>query len=187
MDDTTKQRVEKLASSLGSERHVLERIRIELERRGWSAAELARRTEAAARETSGGAISRSVLSRLLNPKATDRRHISIDQLVALANVFDCSVSELLLPPSAMEIAQTLKALTEGPQLQSNAYSAQRALESAQGRIVDAMRADPGVWLARVADAIEEAYRDAGDPSDSLRVMFLRGVIDKYHQAREEQA
>ncbi len=173
--------VEMLANSLGSERNVVERIRAELAARGWSQAELSRRMEVHAAGSTGGAIHPVVLCNVLG--GVTGRHVSIDQLVTLAALFEVTVAEMLLPPDAMEMAAVLRALADGPRLQGLADEFAGKLADAQGRVVGAMEAD-SYWVRHVADALEQAIREVEsqgrEMSDSFRCRFLGGVIDRHY-------
>jgi transcriptional regulator with XRE-family HTH domain len=178
--------VEQLASALGTERNVVERIRAELARRGWTQAELSRRMEEHAEGTTGGVLHPVVLSKLLGG---DRgRHVSIDQLVTLAGVFEVSVAEMLLPPAAMETAEVLRAMADGPRLQRESDASASALARARDLIAHAMLTS-SFWREHVADALESALRDAerqGRPiGDSLRMAFLGAVSDRYWELKQE--
>ena len=177
--------VELLANTLGSERNVVERIRAELAERGWTQAELTRRMEQHARGSSGGVLHPVVLSKLLGG---DRgRHVSIDQLVTLAGVFGVSVAEMLLPPGSLEMAAVLRALADGPRLQREAMLADAVVVEAQDVVAQAMLSDP-MWLARVADDLEEAVDTTQAQrrplSDSVRVQFLRGIVERHAELKK---
>lgn len=147
--------------------------------------------KAAADDTTGGVITTAVLSKLLNPpKGADRRHVSIDQLVTLAKVFECSISALLLPPSAYDTAETLEALSKGAEVQRRADMARWELEKAQARVVRAMLNEPGVWVETVAnmaeDTVNDVKRQGRELGDSFRAGFLLEVLKQYGNQRKAE-
>lgn len=185
MEPHDKSKIEALASTLGSERNVVERIRAELNRRSWSQAELTRRMEGHAQGSTGGVLHPVVLSKLLGG---DRgRHISIDQLVTLAGVFEVSIAELLLPPESFAMAEVLRALADGPGLQRDALLAESAVVKAQDVVARAMASD-ATWVSHVADELERTVDDVSEQgrplSDSVRATFLHGVLRRYDELKE---
>ncbi|MEQ6901812.1 helix-turn-helix transcriptional regulator [Nocardioides sp. YIM 152588] len=195
MNAQDKVSVELLANALGSEKNVIERVRSELARRGWSQAELSRRMEAHAAGTTGGVIHPVVLSKLLG--GDSGRHVSIDQLVTLAAVFEVTVAEMLLPPDSMAMAEVLRAMAEGPRLERARVLAEGTLATAasdvlaaQEVIARAMLSD-GFWVSHIADALEDEVKAAEaqgrPPSDSIRVAFLAGVVQLYEDLKGSQS
>lgn len=186
MNAKDKASVELIANSIGSERNVVDRIRHELERRGWSQAELSRRMESHASGSTGGVIHPVVLSKLLSG---DRgRHVSIDQLVTLAAVFDVSVAEMLLPPGALQMADALRALADGPGLQRAHVTASAHLRAAQDKVARGMLS--GDLTQRVLDDLEAEVAKAESQgyalSESIRATFLTGVVDRFRELKEAQ-
>jgi transcriptional regulator with XRE-family HTH domain len=80
----------KRPSSVGGEANLSRRIAFERERRGWSYGTLAQRMTAA-----GAPVAASALQRV--EKSEPRRRVTVDELLALADVFEVSVEELLMP------------------------------------------------------------------------------------------
>lgn len=76
------------ARSIGGEANLSERITRELDSRGWSPATLAERLTAA-----GCPIQTSAVYKIIN--GDPPRRITVDELLALATVFDTSVDDLL--------------------------------------------------------------------------------------------
>jgi transcriptional regulator with XRE-family HTH domain len=83
--------VAKTSSWLESEDNVAAQVRLERESRGWSTAELAERMRAV-----GCPINQSAIWRI--ESGTPRRRISVDELVAMARVFETTLQDLTLPP-----------------------------------------------------------------------------------------
>jgi transcriptional regulator with XRE-family HTH domain len=99
--ESDRQSTYRLVSELGSEKYVIERIREEMEKRGWSQAELSRRMELSKR-CSGGVLTQGVLSKMLRGGQDGRgRHVSIEQLITLSKVFSVPLNELLVPASTL--------------------------------------------------------------------------------------
>lgn len=101
----------RLVAEQGSEKYVIERIREEMEKRGWSQAELSRRM--------GGVLSQGVLSKMLRGGEYGRgRHVSIDQLITLSKVFSVPLDELLVPEGTMAHIRGWRYLMEAADLQA---------------------------------------------------------------------
>lgn len=106
----------RLVAELGSERYVVERIRVEMDKRGWSQAELSRRMEESAREGNGGVLHQGVLSKLL--RGDRGRHVSIDQLITLSKVFAIPLNELLVPDAVLSNVRGWRYLMEAADVQN---------------------------------------------------------------------
>lgn len=74
-----------------SEDALARRVKVERERRGWSQETLARRVE----DVLGGGFPQSAVSRI--EKGRGRRSITVEELLALSDVFGIPFDELLLP------------------------------------------------------------------------------------------
>lgn len=98
--------------TLGSERVVAARLKLERERRGWTYDALARRMEA-----EGVPIQISALHKI--EKADPPRRVTLDEAIALANVFKIELKELVEPIAfteqrwAEEVARDFIAATSG--------------------------------------------------------------------------
>jgi len=91
--------------SVGREEDLARRIAYERQHRGWSYAGLASRmTER------GCAIDSSALYKIENSKP--RRRITVDELVALSNVFGISMHDFLAPPEVAADKRAAKLLEE---------------------------------------------------------------------------
>ncbi len=77
----------------GPEADAAIRVALERERRGWSAAELARRMT-----TAGCPINQSAVNKI--EQGDPPRRITVDELVAFAKVYELEVEDLLLPAHA---------------------------------------------------------------------------------------
>lgn len=91
----------------GPEADAASRIAIERERRGWSAAELARRMTGA-----GCEINQSAVNKI--EQGDPPRRITVDELVAFAKVYELEIEDLLLPAHAArdkEIAESYRRIS----------------------------------------------------------------------------
>jgi len=84
---------------VGSELAVHERVRLELEARGWSPARLAKEMTDV-----GCPIVHTAVYSWINPDETKRRNVSLDEATALARIFGVSLEEMLAPSEAVERA-----------------------------------------------------------------------------------
>lgn len=89
--------------SLFAEPHVAVRIATERESRGWSYDGLAKRLTGL-----GCAIQSSAIYKI--EKAKPRRRITVDELIAFAQVFDLSVEEMLADPTQRRSAEAVRLL-----------------------------------------------------------------------------
>ncbi len=108
------------ARSIASEDNLARRITYEREQRGWSYAGLAQRMTA-----QGCAIDQSALYKV--EKGSPRRRISVDELVAISEVFALPMTELLAPPELMAERQVLSILERYRQARAEVRVAQEAL------------------------------------------------------------
>jgi transcriptional regulator with XRE-family HTH domain len=106
--------------SIASEDNLARRVAYEREQRGWSYAGLAQRMTA-----QGCAIDQSALYKI--EKGTPRRRISVDELVALSEVFAIPVADMLAPPELMAQRQVLDVLERFRQAKAELRAAQDAL------------------------------------------------------------
>lgn len=112
------------ARLIGGERNLARRVSFEREKREWTYEGLASRMTAA-----GCAIQASALYKI--EKADPPRRITVDELVALAKVFDTSVEDLLRPLGAVlsaEVAKMMQAAADAEQLLDRAIEALAAAE-----------------------------------------------------------
>jgi transcriptional regulator with XRE-family HTH domain len=118
------------ARSIASEDNLARRITYERERKGWSYAGLAQRmTE------KGCAIDQSALYKI--EKGNPRRRISVDELVALQEVFGIAMNALLAPPEFVAKEAAVQALEEYRQ-------ARAAYHNALQQLVEISKADPRI-------------------------------------------
>jgi len=112
--------------TIASEAHLAERITHERAKQGWSYAGLAQRMANA-----GCAIDQSAIYKM--EKAKPRRRITVDELVALAEVFGISVGDLLVPNG-------LQADHEAVHLYERVLGARRARDAADDALTAAQSA-----------------------------------------------
>lgn len=163
MDDIERDerdRLRKMVYAMASERHVMDRVRDELAARGWKQIDLVRRMEDAAQDKNkvgrGGVISRGALSKLLGDGRG--RHVSIDQLVTLAAVFDVPLEELLVPRAAADEVKGWRKFQEATEIRNEI----RHLLNRYGDLIT---------------VIDDLARENAD---------LRSAIQAYHDDAEER-
>lgn len=131
--------------ALAGEQHVAERVAVERERRGWSYEQLAR-----AMTNAGCPMNQSAMYKI--EKGEPRRRITIDELMAFAQVFGTNVSDLLLDRSIGADAHAAKLFVAWDEAQRKADAAREAYEKHVG-------VNPDV-VQRIMQAASE--RPAGD-------------------------
>lgn len=95
--------------SLKSEESLARRIEFERKRRKWTHDGLADRMKRVGCPIRGSAIYKIENGNRRAPDGTPlRRGISVDELVALAKVFETSLDDLLLPPEVVETSQAVE-------------------------------------------------------------------------------
>ncbi|HEX2361561.1 MAG TPA: helix-turn-helix transcriptional regulator [Jiangellaceae bacterium] len=119
--------------SIASEDNLARRIAHEREQRGWSYAGLAQRMTA-----QGCSIDQSALYKI--EKGRPRRRISVDELVALSEVFAVPVHELLAPPELAAKKVVLEALQRHRE-------ALAALAVTEGELFELVKGDEQVQAA----------------------------------------
>ena len=108
------------ARSIASEDNLARRITYEREQRGWSYAGLAQRMTA-----QGCAIDQSALYKI--EKGAPRRRISVDELVAISEVFALPMTELLAPAELVAKRTAVEALERYRQARAAYYEAMHQL------------------------------------------------------------
>jgi len=121
--------------SIASEDHLARRIAYERERHGWSYAGLAQRLTAV-----GCAIDGSALYKI--EKGSPRRRISVDELVALSDVFGVPVAELLVPPELHAERRVLEALEEYRRLASQMTELDARISAIVAEVSDLLSQHP---------------------------------------------
>jgi transcriptional regulator with XRE-family HTH domain len=141
-------------------------------RRGWSAAELGRRMEAA-----GAAWDRSIVANLEGGR---RRVVTVDELLALGVVFDVAPAYLCIPldnrptqyvPGRVEGADAVRAWFCGeqplPGVDEESYRREVSVAELRRRVNDPPATADANHLLRVAQQLEEAARAIrGDHGES---------------------
>lgn len=172
----------KLVTELGSEDYLAARITAERESRGWSQSELARQLQ----QRVGASIHQTAISKIEKPR-NGRRAITVDEAIAFAKVFDIPLGELLLPPESMRHISIARGLAEGPDLLGEHLSAESRYRGRVRDLAGATAADP-YWAGQLADQLEAAIRQATergtDPDDSVKVLFLRDVLELRSRLRD---
>lgn len=173
--------IHKLVVEMGAERFIIERVRAELDARGWSQRQLSDKTKEV--RNGKGTIHQGVLSALLKPGSG--RHISIDQLITLAEVFNLPIAELLVPDDALANMRGWRYLLEAGELQNeirhltHRYNERlidlRALMTASPQLVDRVREYQQELVERLAH--EDDDTDWGPNVDVQAMNQLR--INRY--------
>lgn len=135
--------------TVGTEDSLAQRIRAERERRGWTYEALASRMEAV-----GCPIQPSAIYKV--EKGKPRRRVTVDEFVALANVFELELADLLLPielVSDREARRLLdrylhaeEAMEEAAQSAREAFEALRALVADRPDTFEALVATLRSWI-----------------------------------------
>jgi transcriptional regulator with XRE-family HTH domain len=138
-----------IGRTINVEEHLARRIALERETRDWSYEELARQMTEAGCKIAGSAIFKI-------EKGTPRRRVTVDELVALGEVFKLPYNRLLIPLEveyeklANEKIKYIKALQEASRnLRGEFAELEAALHNdpALERMVDALMGDD--WRARL--------------------------------------
>jgi transcriptional regulator with XRE-family HTH domain len=137
------------ARSLTGEPQLAERIGYERERRGWSYEQLAKRMTDV-----GCPMNQSAIYKI--EKATPRRRITVDELLAFAKVFDTNISALLLGGIGDD-AHAAKLLQKWDQAEEKAEAAQREVDAAREEFMRYAGADPKD-MQRISQAASERPR-----------------------------
>jgi transcriptional regulator with XRE-family HTH domain len=116
---------------LFAEPFVAARVALERETRGWSYEGLAKRMTDV-----GCPIQASAIYKI--EKATPRRRITVDELVAFAKVFDLSVEELMVDP-AQAMSRQIAQLLERFHALRRSYQANQAMAAKQAAEMQAVR------------------------------------------------
>lgn len=128
-----------------AEDHLAQRIKLEREKRGWTYEGLAKRMTDV-----GCPINQSALYKV--EQAQPRRRITVDELVALARVFEVSVEDLLTDPKLLAVRAVVPLLSEWQDLKARRY---RVLEEVK---------------RRQAEIEEQVKRIAADSSEAMTVI-----------------
>jgi transcriptional regulator with XRE-family HTH domain len=123
--------------SIASEHALARRIANERERRGWSYDGLASRMTKA-----GCAIQSSAIYKI--EKSDPPRRITVDELVAFAEVFAVPVQDLLLPPEIAAKRQLVGLLTDWEIARRRSAEAKDVEETAWGALTDYVSGNPEV-------------------------------------------
>jgi transcriptional regulator with XRE-family HTH domain len=153
--------------TMRSEASLARRIEYERQRRGWSLEGLSKRLTDA-----GCAIQASAIYKI--EKGDPPRRIAVDELVALAAVFDVDVASLLLPPETVADQETVRlweayvaAHAAGMAADERRDAAWHALgqhmkSSPEARgSVERMLSDMPDWGPRLLEALEDAGASRG--------------------------
>jgi transcriptional regulator with XRE-family HTH domain len=144
-----------VAGSIGSERSLARRIVYEREKRGWKQVALASRLTAA-----GCPMTQSGISKIENVEAP--RRITVDELVALSQVFGIRAEELLLPPelvadqAARRLLEDWRASVEAERSARSALHAHILQHPSTGRVLeDLLTAEDRIALGAMTAADAE--------------------------------
>jgi transcriptional regulator with XRE-family HTH domain len=145
--------------SVFAEAHVAKRLKIEREARGWSYDRVAEEME-----TLGCPIRGSAIFKIEN--SNPPRVVSVDELVALSQVFEVPLDEFVMEPAIAvrrEVADSLRKMEE---------ASRRLMQN--GRDLFALRAaarDP----REVLDAVRRYFEDQGQPKPEDYVDEMTGA------------
>jgi transcriptional regulator with XRE-family HTH domain len=143
--------------SLQSEDNLARRVAYEREQRGWTYDGLAKRLTEAGCSIQGSAIYKI-------EKGTPRRRISVDELVAFAEVFEVNVADLLIPLELMAEQKVVSLIAD-------------------------LRHRYAVLVARVDEmqgTVEEIATLAGSVSDERRHLILQQLWDSVIDVASER-
>lgn len=164
---------------IGSERSLARRLQWERESRGWTYDGLAARLTAA-----GCPIQASAIYKI--EKGDPPRRITVDELVALAQVFEADVQELLVPVEAIlhrDIARVAE--DEDRAYQAVSAAIEQALEARVAHLTMYKRAgaEGNTDLAAALDAwdAEQQRRIA----ESVKRMRPGGLVERLEKMRRE--
>jgi transcriptional regulator with XRE-family HTH domain len=176
-----------------AEEHLAHRIKLEREKRGWTYEGLAQRMTDV-----GCPINQSALYKV--EQAQPRRRITVDELVALARVFDIPVQDLLTDPKLLAFQQVIPLLTKWRQVawrRSEAVrEADRELADIQERLKevsatspDAAEAVQAYWQAWAEDEVASLsdenfeqirrYMKPGFSRERLQEMWRDGYAARF--------
>jgi len=169
--ESDRQATYRLVAELGSEKYVIERIRDEMQVRGWSQAELSRRmVESTGR--SGGVLAQGVLSKMLRGGQDGRgRHVSIEQLITLSKVFSVPLNELLVPASTLANIRGWRYLMEAGELQNEIRHLRTDYKE---RVID---------VGRMLRESPELLGRVREYADALRAKEMGMALDLWRQDR----
>src|SRR4051812_15821296 len=176
-------RMDELLSEYGNERHIGQRVQDERKRHGWSQAQLARRMGAAGHPMHQSAISKiepddpeqRAGRRRGEGRATQRRSVTVGEALALANVLEVPLGELLLPKSILERARAVRALSEGQSACAALLGVQHRYHETLNRIAESLMTDPE-FRAIVDDLTPDVFAE-----DNLSHRFLDDVRNAYER------
>lgn len=168
-----------------AEEYLAQRIQMERERRGWSYEGLAKRMTDA-----GCPINQSALYKV--EQGQPRRRITVDELVAMARVFETSVEDLLVDPKLLALREVVPLLAEWRDLKSRRYRVLEEIRTRQAEIEEEVRqmaADAPEVIETIrsyweADAEEVAWTDEdveifGKTKDELTDAWARSNASQF--------
>lgn len=143
-----------LVAQAGSEKHLIDRVSQELDRRSWSGAKLARQMNAI-----GHPMSQPVVSRLLSSgdRGDRPKAVTVDQMIGLAKVLDIPFAELLLPPGARLTAEAWRRLNEAATHERDRDLAERRLRQVMNLLHRDIKKSPD-FKDRVRQSRDEVQR-----------------------------
>lgn len=150
-----------------AEGHLARRIAIEREKRGYSYEGLAERLTRV-----GCAINGSALYKI--EKATPPRRITVDELVALARVFETPIEELLLPPEVAASQELGHLFIAWHEARDAAAAARETADESESRLKRFVADHPEVGgkLRGVVEVWAE-YLDFENPEDATTFTMYR--------------
>ncbi len=163
--------VSELIALQGNEAWIASRVRAWREERGWKQSVLVKELERLKVPISQPAISR-IENMGLGSGKDERRSISVREAMALAQVFDVSLAELLLPPGALDEVTGWQDFLECAEELNRVRSAWRNYEIKVGSLQRKIRASESL-RARVENARDAA--EARFRADMQRWFDRNGV------------
>lgn len=141
--------------TVGSERTLAQRITFERERKRWTYENLAQRMT-----TVGCPIQKSAIYKI--EQGDPPRRVTVDELVALANVFNLSLDELLERPEQVLSRKAKSLIAQWGDARDALGVASTTLEQAEAAVVEFVRANPDSRAAMEA-ALGDYARILGYP------------------------
>jgi transcriptional regulator with XRE-family HTH domain len=158
--------------TLGSERTLAQRLAFEREERGWTYEALAKRMD-----TVGCPIQPSALYKI--EKADPPRRVTVDELVALANVFGHPIEEMLLPVALVNDKRARNLVRSWAEARERVIEADAERQAAESAIKRHVERHP-----EAQDALEDVLRgwarnewgqDIAEEAAEYWSLQLRGV------------
>jgi transcriptional regulator with XRE-family HTH domain len=162
-----------------AEDHLARRIAIERETRGWTYDGLAARMKAA-----GCPVDQSAIYKI--EKGRPRRRITVDEMVALAEVFDVPIQDLLLPPEVTASRELVRLFVAWNEAREDVGRAEGRETSARSDLRAFIDAHPEADVEAVVGTWVEHYftEDKRDTANAFWMWNLTGSGDWMRKLNE---